>query len=100
MAGADAAYLAKEKARQLELLRKRLVCAVPVAAPESLERMRPYTDEVVCLEAPEDFRAVGQFYRDFPQVEDAEVVALLARQGAPPAGGAFDRHQKRRDAVA
>jgi predicted phosphoribosyltransferase len=78
----------------------RLVCAVPVAAPESLERMRPYTDEVVCLEAPEDFRAVGQFYRDFPQVEDAEVVALLARQGAPPAGGAFDRHQKRRDAVA
>lgn len=57
----------------------RLVCAVPVAAPDSLEQVRPYADEVVCLEAPADFRAVGQFYREFPQVEDEEVVALLAR---------------------
>jgi putative phosphoribosyl transferase len=36
-------------------------------------------DEVVCLETPEDFMAVGQFYRHFEQVEDEEVVALLAR---------------------
>jgi len=57
----------------------RLVCAVPVAAPDSLERVRPYADEVVCLEAPHGFYAVGQFYRDFQQVEDDEVVALLAR---------------------
>jgi predicted phosphoribosyltransferase len=57
----------------------RLVCAVPVAAPESLEQVRPYADEVVCLEAPEDFRAVGQFYRRFPQVEDAAVIELLKR---------------------
>jgi putative phosphoribosyl transferase len=34
-------------------------------------------DEVVCLEAPEFFQAVGQFYRHFPQVEDEEVIALL-----------------------
>ena len=59
----------------------RLVCAAPVAAPESLEAVRPYADEVVCLEAPEDFGAVGRFYRDFAQVEDEEVVALLARHG-------------------
>jgi predicted phosphoribosyltransferase len=59
----------------------RLVCAVPVAAPESLESVRPYADEVVCLEAPADFAAVGQFYRHFEQVEDEEVVALLARHG-------------------
>lgn len=59
----------------------RLVCAVPVAASESLEQVRPYADEVVCLEAPEFFHAVGQFYRQFPQVEDDEVVALLARHG-------------------
>jgi predicted phosphoribosyltransferase len=59
----------------------RLVCAVPVAAPESLEAVRPYADELVCLEAPEYFHAVGQFYREFPQVEDDEVVALLARHG-------------------
>ena len=57
------------------------MCAVPVAAPESLEQVRPYADEVVCLEAPEFFHAVGQFYREFPQVEDKEVVALLARHG-------------------
>jgi len=126
MAGADQAYLAKEKSAQLELLRKRraqytparssadpagrvaivvddgiatgasmiaalhsvrakkparLVCAVPVAAAVSLENIRPCADEVVCLETPEDFQAVGQFYREFAQVEDNEVVALLASHG-------------------
>ena len=55
----------------------RLVCAVPVAPPDTLERIRPYADEVVCLAAPADFRAVGQFYADFPQIEDAEVEAIL-----------------------
>ena len=59
---------------------KRLICAVPVAAPDSLDRVRPLADEVVCLEAPEEFYAVGQFYRDFPQVEDDEVVAMLAQR--------------------
>jgi len=56
----------------------RLVCAVPVAAPESLEKVRPHADEVVCLDAPAFFHAVGQFYRTFGQVEDREVVAALA----------------------
>ena len=55
----------------------RLICAVPVAAPDSLERVRPLADELVCLLAPEDFQAVGQFYRHFDQVEDDEVIALL-----------------------
>lgn len=59
----------------------RLVCAVPVAPPESFEAIRPYADEVVCLETPEGFMAVGQFYRRFDQVEDDEVAALLARHG-------------------
>ena len=63
------------RARQPE----RLVCAVPVAAPDSLELVRPYCDEVVCLEAPPEFFAVGQFYRQFRQVEDEEVIELLAR---------------------
>ena len=57
----------------------KLICAVPVAAPDSLELIQPYADEVVCLEAPANFHAVGQFYRSFPQVEDEEVVALLAK---------------------
>ena len=60
----------------------RLVCAVPVAPRESLDRIGPYADEVVCLETPDDFHAVGDFYAAFPQVEDEEVVRLLARHGA------------------
>jgi predicted phosphoribosyltransferase len=62
----------------------RLVCAVPVAAPDSLELVRPSCDEVVCLEAPPEFYAVGQFYREFAQVEDERVVALLARLPESP----------------
>jgi len=55
----------------------RLVCAVPVAPPDTLAKVRELADEVVCLQAPEFFQAVGQFYRHFPQVEDEEVIALL-----------------------
>jgi predicted phosphoribosyltransferase len=57
---------------------QKLVCAVPVAPPETVERVRQYCDEMVCLETPFAFHAVGQFYRSFPQVEDDEVVAALA----------------------
>jgi predicted phosphoribosyltransferase len=56
----------------------KLVCAVPVAPPETLERVRPLCDELVCLEPHRDFWAVSQFYAAFPQVEDDEVVAALA----------------------
>ncbi|MHB1188843.1 phosphoribosyltransferase [Thiobacillus sp.] len=59
----------------------RLVCAVPVAPPDTLEKIRGYADEVICLEAPAFFRAVGQFYADFPQVDDDEVVAILRQAG-------------------
>jgi putative phosphoribosyl transferase len=62
---------------------ERLVCAVPVAAPDSLAHVRPYADEVVCLETPEGFRAVSQFYREFPQVADEDVVRLLATSPQP-----------------
>lgn len=56
-----------------------LVCAVPVAARESLKRVSRHADEVVCLSVPAEFRAVGQFYRDFSTVTDEQVVALLAQ---------------------
>ena len=61
---------------------QRLVCAVPVAPPETVEHVQNYCDEVVCLETPKSFFAVGQFYRDFPQVSDEEVVELLNPRSA------------------
>jgi putative phosphoribosyl transferase len=60
----------------------KVVCAVPVAAPESLERVRELADEVVCLHEPPGFYAVGQFYRHFDQVTDAEVVSALSPRAA------------------
>ena len=57
----------------------RLVCAVPVAPVDTVDRVRLYADDVVCLETPFSFHAVGQFYLDFPQVEDEEVVEILRR---------------------
>jgi putative phosphoribosyl transferase len=57
---------------------KKLICAVPVAPPDTLAKVKPYADEVVCLSAPEMFYAVGQFYASFPQVSDEEVIAQLA----------------------
>ncbi|RJX32194.1 MAG: phosphoribosyltransferase [Oxalobacter sp.] len=58
---------------------EKLICAVPVAAPDSLEKVRALADEVVCLYAPPHFRAVGQFYQSFTQVEDDEVENILKR---------------------
>jgi predicted phosphoribosyltransferase len=55
----------------------RLICAVPVSPPETLRRIQPLADQVVCLDTPDNFRAVGQFYVDFPQVEDEEVIKVL-----------------------
>jgi predicted phosphoribosyltransferase len=56
-----------------------VVVAVPVASVEARDRIAAVADEVVCLEAPEFFSAVGQWYRDFQQTSDAEVSALLQR---------------------
>jgi putative phosphoribosyl transferase len=57
----------------------RLVMAIPVAPADGLEMMRAECDEIVCLGVPEDFPAVGCFYRDFHQLDDAEVIDLLDR---------------------
>jgi len=65
-------------------LRKRkpaeLVAAVPVAAPEAFAAVGRLADRVVCLSVPEFFMAVGQFYHDFHQVTDEEVIETLRRR--------------------
>ncbi len=65
----------------------RVVLAVPVAPPDWKDRFGTDADEYVCLETPEPFYAVGQFYDDFTQTSDEEVIACLARaaQAAPAA---------------
>lgn len=57
-----------------------IVVAVPVGAVDTVERLAESADEMVCLKAPEDFGAVGRFYRLFDQVSDEEVVAILERR--------------------
>ena len=60
---------------------EKLVLAVPVASHEAVAMLRPLVDELICLEEPDFFRAVGLHYRDFGQVPDEEVTELLSRNG-------------------
>ena len=55
----------------------RIVIAVPVAPASTCNRLQFEADELVCLEMPEPFYGVGQFYDDFSQVSDEEVKDLL-----------------------
>jgi putative phosphoribosyl transferase len=70
---------------------KEIVVAIGVAPRAALETMRAEADEVVCLHAPDDFLAVGQFFADFSEVTDEMVVDALARPRTPvtpqPASG-------------
>ncbi len=73
----------------------RVVAATPLASPEAEALLRHEADEVVCLQTPDPFVAVGHWYQHFPQTEDEEVRALLqeaearaAREaGEAPEGG-------------
>lgn len=64
--------LRKEGARQL-------VLAVPVGSPSTVKKMAEIADKVICLMQPAHFRAVGQFYQDFSQTTDEEVITILRR---------------------
>ncbi len=55
--------------------------ATPVAAVQSLARLRPVADRIVCLLEPSDLRGVGLWYRDFTQTSDSEVAELLDKAG-------------------
>ena len=58
---------------------KRTIVAVPVAAPETCDELKSETDEIICLETPASFSAVGLWYEDFAQVTDEDVRKLLER---------------------
>lgn len=62
----------------------RLVVAVPVAPPDTVAEIQALVDEVVCLETPAFFQAVGLWYEHFPQTSDEEVLALLQAASARP----------------
>jgi putative phosphoribosyl transferase len=62
---------------------KRVILAAPVASPGAPARLRDDADEVIVLAAPESFYALGQFYDDFSQTPDEEVIRLLERARQP-----------------
>ncbi|MEN2284119.1 phosphoribosyltransferase family protein [Algoriphagus sp. SE2] len=67
----------------IEMLReekpKKIVIAIPVSPPDAFQNLQnsPFVDEVICLIVPNDFRAVGQFYEDFSEVDDEQVKDFL-----------------------
>jgi predicted phosphoribosyltransferase len=60
-----------------------LIVAVPVASPSRMDEVRPYCDEAICLLCPESFWAIGQFYDDFEQLDDEQVVDILREFNSP-----------------
>ncbi|MEJ2363949.1 MAG: phosphoribosyltransferase [Deltaproteobacteria bacterium] len=60
----------------------RLVVAVPVSPGDTADELRTMADEFVCLHTPSDFAAVGNYYRDFAQVTDEEVIKILKESRA------------------
>lgn len=69
----------------------RLILAVPVAAAEALAELAQMADEIICLETPDPFYAVGAHYREFGQVTDAEVAEALQNTETARASGDLSR---------
>jgi putative phosphoribosyl transferase len=66
---------------------EKLIAAVAVASLEAFQAIEKMADEVVCLDVPERFYAVGQFFREFNQVTDQEVIAILQKSRSRPNKG-------------
>ncbi len=67
---------------------KKLVLAVPVAPPDAIRELAVHVDQIICLQQPELFGAIGVFYDDFHQVSDEEVIKLMAQAETPSQNGA------------
>jgi putative phosphoribosyl transferase len=63
-----------------------ITVAVPVGPPSTIEELEKMSDRVVCLYTPEYFQAIGQFYSDFSQTQDEEVIKLIRDSKHKPAG--------------
>ena len=61
----------------------KIVVAVPVGPPDTIEELKGDVDLVVCLYTPSSFMAVGQFYDRFPQTTDVEVIEILWKSKSP-----------------
>ena len=68
---------------------KRVIAAVPVSPADTARLLRATVDDLVCLAVPPSFFGVGAFFQDFHQLDDAEVIALLAEVRDLPAERAF-----------
>jgi predicted phosphoribosyltransferase len=60
---------------------EKIIAALPVGPQDSLEKLSEDADETVCLQSPPLFSALSQFYSQFPQVEDEELLEILAAEG-------------------
>ena len=80
LATGSTALAALKSLRQLRPLL--LILAVPVAPPETVERLRDFADKIIVLDTPPGFAAVGQFYDEFGQTSDEEVIELLRKARA------------------
>jgi predicted phosphoribosyltransferase len=58
---------------------EKVVVAVPVSPPETVAKLRRHADEVICLETPTNFYAIGQFYERFDQLTDEETNSILRK---------------------
>jgi len=60
---------------------KKVIIAVPIGSNESIQKLKKIADEVIVLHAPDFFNAVGEFYKDFEQVEDETVLGIMRKYG-------------------
>lgn len=60
---------------------EKIILAVPVAPPDTIEKMEDEVDEIICLYTPQYFGAVGAFYQNFDQTTDKEVIEIIEELG-------------------
>ncbi len=70
-------YIKESQKSKVKSQKYKIILAVPVIAKATYDKLKFEVDKIIALEIPDAFSAVGQFYREFPQVSDEEVIKLL-----------------------